>query len=399
MVDQPLHLRESCGPLITMVFQHFPPFPGAGALKSWSIADALASADGHGAKVHVLTSLVEDTSRPETFTAEGLIEHHIDNDWSLVRRIVGEIRLGWRAAFRIMRGHRPDCLVISSPAYLTALMVSFAARLLRLPYVLEIRDIYPEVYAAAGVLRAGSLPYRIVHRLSRAMYRGAAAVVTATEGLARHVAALSGRSDIYCVYNGYPAALRAIRGTKHPRFTVGFHGVMGFYQDVETLIEVARTLEPHGVDVVVVGYGRKDALLRGETSPNLRFLGRLSFEQTVAEMSRVQVGLCLRTDDEISQDAFPVKLFEYIGLELPSVVTPPCEGGTFAQDSGCGVVLAAGDVEAIVSEILRLRDDQGYYRARADACAAVGPQLTREALSRDVARIIFDNIARAGRPG
>lgn len=380
-----------------MVFQHFPPFPGAGALKSWSIADALASTGERGSKVHVLTSLVDGAVQPTHFTAEGLIKRHIDNDWPLFRRILGEIQIGLRATLRIARGSRPDCLVISSPAYLAALIVSFAARLLRLPYVLEIRDIYPEVYAAAGVLRAGSLPYRIAYGLSRAMYRGAAAVVTATQGLARHVSAVSGRNDIHCVYNGYPASLRAIRGPKHSRFTVGFHGVMGFYQDVETLIEVARALESHGVDVVVVGYGRKDALLRGNVSANLRFLGRLPFEQTVSEMSRTHVGLCLRTDDEISHDAFPVKLFEYIGLELPSVVTPPCEGGTFALDNGCGVVLAAGDVEAIVCEILRLRDDHEHYSAHAAACAAVGPQLTREALSGDIARIIFDSMQVHGR--
>ncbi|MEM9321273.1 MAG: hypothetical protein AAGA41_00460 [Pseudomonadota bacterium] len=76
-----------------------------------------------------------------------------------------------------------------------------------------------------------------------------------------------------CVYNGVPGDFLTPGGEKRERFTVCFHGVIGFFQDIETLIAVARELEQNDVDVVVIGYGRQESLMRGDIPANLEFLG------------------------------------------------------------------------------------------------------------------------------
>lgn len=379
------------GERLTMVFQHFPPYPGAAALKAKTLADAIVELSPHH-NLTILTTSDEGVILDPRYRVEGLAGRQVENTAGLASRLVGEIGLGLRACWRLMTGPRPDRLIISSPAYLMAVTVSIGARILRIPYDLEVRDIFPEAYGAAGVLRPGTVPFRISLALSRSMYRGARRIVAATRGLARRIGEVSGRDDVVAVYNGYPEVMRTLRGEKRPRFTVGFHGVMGFYQDVETLVAVARALEPHDIDVLVVGFGRKEDLLRTDPPANLEYLGRLPFERTFREMSRVHVGLCLRTGDDMSQDAFPIKLFEYIGLCIPSIVTPPCEGGAFARETGCGVELASGDVGAIVAEILRLRDDMEYRHQREQACEAASVGLTREALARDIARVFTGDV-------
>ena len=226
------------------------------------------------------------------------------------------------------------------PDYLAALMIVAAARKRGVPYVLELWDVYPQVYAGAGLLRRGSWLYRFFERRTRAMYTGARAVIAATRGLARTVTEDAPQARVRAVYNGFPSKLLARRAPKHVRFAVCFHGVMGFFQDIETLVEVARVLLPHEVDMVVVGYGRKETLIAEAGLPNLRLLGRQSFEAMVEQVERCHLGLCLRKVEEILRDAFPVKVWNCLGLGLPSIVTPVCEAGEFLEAEGCSFQLA-----------------------------------------------------------
>jgi glycosyltransferase involved in cell wall biosynthesis len=218
--------------------------------------------------------------------------------------------------------------------------------------------------------------------------------VTATRGLERVVRAESPGANVHFVYNGFPKAFLSRDASKHERFTVCFHGVLGFFQDIETLIHVAAALEKHEVDVLVIGYGRQEPLLRGEVPANLSFRGRLSFDQTVAEIEKCHLGLCLRKNDGISKDAFPVKTWEYLGLGIPSIVTPTCEAGDFLQANGCGFQLEAGRVAEIVEKILELKGDAGELARLSENCRRVRTAYTREKLGAQAAALILEGVAR-----
>jgi glycosyltransferase involved in cell wall biosynthesis len=271
---------------------------------------------------------------------------------------------------------------------MAALVITGFAKWHGVPYILELRDVYPQVYAEAGLLKRNSFLYRTFAALSVRMYRGAKKVIAATQGLEREVRDQAPDAQVRCVYNGFPSALTQRQGVKHTRFTVCFHGVLGFFQDVETLIEVARRLQDFDIDVLTIGYGRKEQLLQQCHLPNLRFLGRLSFDDTMAQVEHCHVGLCLRLDDGISKDAFPVKVWEYMGLGLPCVVTPQCEAGDFLQQHACGLQFNAGDVQGIVQAVVKLRDDPAQMANMAQRCRATGSAFTREKTGMAVAELI-----------
>lgn len=372
-------------------FQHMPAYSGAAALRGASVLGALADVlAGEGVAIEAFTSI------PDPAPLDGVAVHSIgvpevENSRGLLARIAGEIRMG-RAAARAMfdDGLGCDLAVISSPGYLAALTIAAAARRRGIPYVVELRDVYPQVYAEAGLLRRGSLPYHFFARRTQRLYGGAQAVIAATQGLARTVTEDAPTARVHAIYNGFPAGLMQREARRHDRFTVCFHGVMGFFQDIETLVEVARRLQPEDVDMVVVGYGRNEGLVAGANLGNLRFLGRQPFERTMAEVERCHLGLCLRKDEEISRDAFPVKVWEYLGLGLPSLVTPACEAGDFIESHGCGRQLPAGDVDRLVGAILALKNDPGALKQMSDRCRATATEYTRERTGRAAALVIAD---------
>ena len=374
---------------VNAFFQHMPPYSGAAALRGASIMVALGQClDDRPHDIRVFTTIPKPDALPG-LTVRSIGTPEVENARGLAARIVGELRMGWLAGNAMFGPDaRCDLAVISTPGYLAALVISSVARRRRVPYVLELRDVYPQVYAEAGLLRRRSWLYRFFERRTRAMYSGARAVIAATRGLARTVAEDAPDARVHHVYNGFPSRLLARRAEKHGRFTVCFHGVMGFFQDVETLVKVARALAPHDVALVVVGYGRKEVLIAEAGLPNVSFLGRQAFEATIEHIERCHLGLCLRKDDEISRDAFPVKVWECLGLGLPSIVTPACEAGEFLEAEGCGIQLPAGDVQRIVEHVLRLKDHPDELSALSERCRRTAARFTREQTGLEAASVV-----------
>lgn len=319
----------------------------------------------------------------------------VENSLSLKRRLIGELRMGLAASWNMFfQSGQADLAIISSPGYIAALVQTFFAKFRGVPYVLEMRDIYPQVYVEASLMRRSSMIYKLFSRFSQGMYQGATLVICATQGLAREVVNQAPQSRVQCVYNGFPAQLAERRVDKYHRFTICFHGILGFFQDVDTLMKVAERLKQHDIDIIVVGYGRKEGPLRQSKLNNLRFLGRKSFEETILEVERCHLGLCLRLNDEISKDAFPVKVWEYIGLAIPMIITPPCEAGDFLRHHDCGIVLDSGDTEGIVRNILDLKNNLSRLEQLAMNCRALSSHYTREQTGLKAAQLILDQLVK-----
>jgi len=375
---------------LSVFFQHMPPYSGAAALRGQSIIASLSELmPAENAQLLVYCTTPDSTPIAGANIAT-LNVPEVENSLSLKRRLIGEVRMGYVAAKRMFSGKdKPTLAVVSSPGYICALVQTFFARRYGVPYVLELRDIYPQVYAEAKLLRRESFLYRFFQNMSRTMYAKAELVLCATQGLAREVAKESPSSNVTHVYNGFPANLTERRAEKHKRFTVCFHGVLGFFQDIETLLEVTKRLASCDVDVVVVGYGRKEEPLQASNLPNLRFLGRQPFDRTIAEVERCHMGLCLRLDDGISKDAFPVKVWEYLGLGIPCIVTPPCEAGDFLEEHACGIVLQSGDVDGIVASVLKAKHDADHLNTMSDNCRRLASSYTREQTGLAAAQEIY----------
>jgi glycosyltransferase involved in cell wall biosynthesis len=390
--------------LLMAYYQQMPPFAGGTAMRGGATMPQLAKlwhARGKNqsppviSHCEVLTTVGDSPNTPELRYVV-VAGSSVSNRSGLLFRLLGELAMGLSAALQVLvKG--PACVLLSSPGFWPCVLISVACRLRGITYVLDVRDLYPEVYAHSGLLSDRSLVYRLLLSLTRWWYRGAASIAVATVGLQKIVQPLSrdrsGQGPVVeVVYNGFPASLKQIRPNKHARFTVVFHGVLGVFQDVETLCLLAQRLHQHNIDVLTIGYGKKEHLLRECIAPNLRFLGQMPHAQTMEAVAKCHIGLCLRLDDGISRDAFPVKVWEYLGLSIPSLVTPPCEAGTFLTKHGCGIQFAAGDIDAIESVIVSLRENEAQLASMASSCTRVVSAYTRKQMGEKLANLVIRSL-------
>ncbi|MFK7886932.1 MAG: glycosyltransferase family 4 protein [Gammaproteobacteria bacterium] len=300
------------------------------------------------------------------------------NQKSALHRMATDALFGLRVILHLCR-HRYDVLVVSSPVFLASSAVTRFARWRNMPVVLDVRDIYPEVFASAGKLKPESILYRWFDRMADRMYRSSAAIVSVTEGLCESIQKRLGPdTDVHLIRNGFPGELVGLRADKHERFTAVFHGTIGAFQDVDGLLALAAALEPEQIDLVVIGKGSRDQALRDATLPNLRYLGALSFEETMQEVAAAHVGVSLRTADPISRAAFPVKLFEYMAFGLPTITTPVSEAGSFLESRGMGRQFESDDIATLTQTIVRWRDEPESYALAQSAIGTHRDEMRRE---------------------
>lgn len=332
-------------------YQYLPPEPFGTSLRADAFLRALLKVN---AVVDVYTTtqdsnLVHDDLRILSF--KNILN---DRSRSGFIRLLAEIFIGLRVGLNIFFKKKYDYFVVSSPSYFASIIIVLFLRLKKIPFVFDVRDTYPEALIHSKVISQKSLIARALFFITKKTYGNAFLVLAATKGLSEQILSLEPSSNVYVSYNGYPSSFKDLNPIKFKRFTLCFHGTLGYFQDIELLIKTASIVESYNIDVIVIGAGRKEALFYSTIPNNLKYLGGLSFTKTIEEVSKCHLGLCFRTGDPLSSSAFPIKVWEYIGLGIPTLITPHCEGGKFVTEYGCGYQFSEGDVGAIVDTVIDL---------------------------------------------
>ena len=102
-----------------------------------------------------------------------------------------------------LRQRRLDVVYASSPHLVTPLAGWILARVRGVPFILEVRDLWPRSLVELGFLRSGSGMHRILTRLEAFLYRAADRIVVVTDGWEQHLASFGVRPEqIVVVSNG-----------------------------------------------------------------------------------------------------------------------------------------------------------------------------------------------------
>lgn len=318
------------------------------------------------------------------------------NKSNKVFRLWSEFLLGAEYFFRLLF-HRTDLVFISSPPFVVAVLSSFATRIKNIPYIFDVRDLYPEVYFSANILNRNSFISRVIIHLEKSVYQHSFFVTTVTKGLQEHIQEEYGKMEhVYLVRNGYIEKLidNVSTNTKNEKFTVIFHGNLGRFQDVDLILRLAQKCvdDSRDIEFVIIGEGSKDYILQKTTISNVTYLGSLGIEQVYNKISKAHVGISFRKDDFISRRSFPVKLYEYIGIGLPMIITPECEAGELIEQYQIGYQFTPFDLELIYSKIVELSENQITMNNLLENITRIRYRFSREKIAEHFTKLLIDDL-------
>jgi colanic acid biosynthesis glycosyl transferase WcaI len=275
---------------------------------------------------------------------------------------------------------RPDLIIATSPQLLAGIAGYWVARWKRVPFILEIRDLWPESLAAVGVGGQNGLMYRTLERIAGFLYRRCDHVVVVTSAFREALVTNWGipPDKISVVENGVDTHLfrplensRELRTTlrEEGKFVVSYVGTLGLAQGLETLIEAAarvRACAP-GIQFVFVGQGaekqRLAELALHKALDNVRFLDQQAREQIPAYIAASDVCVVPLRKSGLFRTVLPTKLLEFMACGKPVIVGVDGLARKIVQDANAGIFVEPENSAALTDAILHLSRHPELCRA------------------------------------
>lgn len=272
------------------------------------------------------------------------------------------------------RRRRPDVVYASSPHLLAAAAGAVVAAGLRIPLVLEIRDMWPQVLVEMGQLAAGSTTHSLLTTLEAWLYRRADRIVVLTPGVARSLEERGVLPDkIVVIPNAAdPGRFATDISRENARARYGFDrltfvytGAHGPANGLNELIDAAAEIGDE-VDIVMVGDGvsRSDLMERTRLMGlgNVRFVEAIPKSEMPTLLMAADVGVhCLADVPLFRYGVSPNKLFDYMAAGKPVLTNTSGEVAAMVSDVGAGVSVPPG---GLAEGIARMVSAGAEQRAR-----------------------------------
>ncbi|HJR42685.1 MAG TPA: glycosyltransferase family 4 protein [Gemmatimonadaceae bacterium] len=329
-------------------------------LRGWDVT--LAASDFHLHHREYMRRTGATDRAPVRETVDAV---HIEWLWAApyerndLRRVWNWLSFGRSLLADDLRGEAPDVVIGSTPHLFAAEAARRLARRHAVPFILEVRDLWPESLAVGGRIHGPG--YWSLWMLARALYRSAHHIIVLARGVEEHLRRIGvAASRITVVPNGVDVS--AYNGTRSPprdRLRLVYAGAHGPANGLDTVLDAAKLLrdEPR-VSFLFIGDGPSKEALR-QRARNLG-LERVEFAEPVSKsgMPRVladcDAGLMVLKDVPLfSYGVSPNKLFDYWGAALPVLNNVPGEVAGWVR-SAAGGIQAAATADALADGIRRL---------------------------------------------
>jgi glycosyltransferase involved in cell wall biosynthesis len=302
------------------------------------------------------------------------------------------------------RREKPDVIVATSPQLLTGLAGHWLSRAKRVPWVFEVRDLWPDSVLAVDAIRDG-LVIRVLRRLEAFLYRSANRIVTISEALRDAIAAKGiDKNKIGVVYNGVDPHRMSPRD-KSPRllqhfafegkFVIGYVGTHGMAQRLETVVKAAKMLEEQSdIRFLFVGDGaRRAALIKLARRLNLssiHFHGLVTSTTVVEYIALCDAIVVPLRKSALFEGALPSKIFEAAAMERPIILSAEGIAADLVRKYDAGLVVVPEDAAVLADAVLALRRDPALAARLGEGGKALAANYDRNKL----ADLMLDEIRR-----
>lgn len=298
---------------------------------------------------------------------------YITANEGFLKRTLDYVSFMFSATLASLLVHRPDIIVATSPQFFTACAGYLVSRLRGVPYVFELRDLWPESIRAVGALKASPL-LNAIERLELFLYHKAAMVVSVTHAFKRNLERRGiDSAKIHVVTNGADLS----RFSKRPRnealaqrlgfegrFIAGYIGTHGMAHALGTLLEAALLLQEEGRDdirLLLLGDGASKQALRKRAAAmglrNVTFVDSVPKDEVVDYWSLLDASIIHLRDTELFTTVIPSKLFECMAMGVPVLHGVRGESAEIVERAGAGLVFEPENAGALRNRIVELSGD------------------------------------------
>lgn len=285
-------------------------------------------------------------------------------------RILSFLLFTFFATIYVIKHKKVDVILATSTPLTVGIPGIIGSRLKKIPFVFEIRDLWPDIPIAIGVLR-NRLLIALAKRLESACYRQAIKLIVLSHGTQKllqkkhirseKIVLIPNCSDLdLFIPNNIDTQFRGAHNLED-KFIAIHTGAMGFVNGLDLVIETAKILKAQseeGIALVLIGDGKERPHLielkeRWELH-NLIILDPVARAQLAGILGACDIGLMLVRNFKIFEANSANKFFDYLSSGKPVIINYSGWMKEILDNSAAGMAVSPDRPEELAQTLLDL---------------------------------------------
>ena len=323
-----------------------------------------------------------------------------------VARLFSYLTFMFSAILTGLRTESADYIVATSGPLFTALAGYVVSAIKRVPFIFDVRDIWPERIYAGTNMKRGTL-IKTLEKIEIFLYKKAARIIAVTNGVKNNIISKGIIAEkITVVTNGVDTGIFSPRpgnkvlaeklGIGESTFTVIYVGTLGLLQDLNLMVTCAERLKDYkDILFLIIGGGAKrdkfiDMVKRNGLT-NVKILPPIPQRELCNYINLSDIGINANTDHPHNNMAIPVKIFPYMACAKPIILANRGEIAHLVKKYNVGLCVPPGDIEAFTNAILEFYHKRELCKRYGDnGYKLVNERFSMDRLARDFSSVISD---------
>lgn len=292
---------------------------------------------------------------------------------SYLGRLLSFISFSLSCPLGLLSVAKPDVVLASSPPIFPMFPAWLICKLRRIPFVLEVRDLWPASAVQMGILKNRQL-IGIMAWMERVLYSQSKKIVALTEGIRDDICSrgwsISKVELVTCgvdfdkLYPDAPgAAFIRDKFGWHDKKIVLYFGALGEANNLPVTLRTAQRLQSReDIVFVLIGDGMKRCEIEKQVNElglkNVLLLPPVPKDEARLYINAADVCLVTLRDIPLFDGAIPTKLIDYMACGKPVLCGIRGEAETIVEEAGAGVMFEPDNDEQLSKLVVDLLRDK-----------------------------------------
>lgn len=257
----------------------------------------------------------------------------------------------------------------TSPPIFQGVTAWLLARFKHVPFLFEVRDLWPEFAVAVGVLK-NSLIIRASEWLEKFLYTHADHVMVNSPGYIDHVKQ-QGARQVSLVPNGADPNMFPQDGDGKQfrqryqlgeKFLVTYAGAHGVSNDLGIILEAAKDMRrDQNIQFLLMGDGKDKPVLQHQAQEmqltNVTFLPTLPKTEMAEALAASNACIAILKPIESFKKTYPNKVFDYMAAGRPVILAIDGVIRKVVEDANAGIPVPPGNAKAVAEAVKYLSEN------------------------------------------
>lgn len=337
------------------------------------------------------------------------VKTYITANEGFIKRTIDFISFMLSSLFFGLFTRKVDVVIGTSPQFFTVITAWALAKFKRVPFVFELRDIWPASITAVGAMK-GSWIIKVLKKLELFLYSQADLIISVTHSFKLELENRGVSADkIKVVLNGvdlskYKPLPEKDKGFAEEfqlqgKFVAGYVGTHGLAHALDSIIEAAELLKADDdVRIVFAGGGadraRLENLVKARDLPNVVMIPRQAKENMPKIWSLCDVSLVSLKDTPLFSTVIPSKIFESMAMKLPIIISvPEGESTQIIRTQKAGLVIPPENPNRLAEALLNIKNDKDMYNTYSKNGFLAAKKFNRKKLSIEMLNYIEGDLS------